>query len=184
MTSVNYKDIANKIKFEGRAFIDGKYVDAIDGKKFETINPATGDVLCSVAQCNSKDVDLAVKVSRKAFKSGVWSRTSPEFRKDVLLANIMVYILTKPFNTASWIYYGRREEGGRYFPKEFKKIQTSTGIAMFPAEMSTWPPRSYLDRMFNIKQLTEMSKGGHFAALEQPDLLVNDIIKFAQTLRK
>ena len=85
MTSANYKDIASKIRFEGRAFINGKYVDAIDGQKFETINPATGDVLCSVAKCNSKDVDLAVKVSRKVFNSGVWSRTSPEFRKDILL---------------------------------------------------------------------------------------------------
>ena len=85
MTSANYKNIASKIKFEGRAFIDGKYVDAIDGKKFESINPATGDMLCSVAKCNAKDVDLAVKASRKAFNSGVWSRTSPEFRKDILL---------------------------------------------------------------------------------------------------
>ena len=85
MTNTNYKTIASKIKFEGRAFINGKYVDAIDGEKFETINPATGEILCSVAKCNSKDVDLAVKVSRKAFNSGVWSRTSPEFRKDVLL---------------------------------------------------------------------------------------------------
>ena len=85
MTNTNYKTIASNIKFEGRAFINGKYVDAIDGEKFETINPATGETLCSVAKCNSKDVDLAVKVSRKAFNSGVWSRTSPEFRKDVLL---------------------------------------------------------------------------------------------------
>ena len=105
------------------------------------------------------------------------------YSKDVLLANIMVYILTKSFNTASWIYYGRREEGGRYFPKEFKKIKTPTGVAMFPAEMSTWPPKSYLDRMFNIKQLTKMSKGGHFAALEQPDLLIKDIVKFASFLK-
>jgi len=85
MTTVNYKSIASKLKFEGRAFIDGKYVDAIDGKKFEDINPATGESICLVAKCNHKDVDLAVKVSRKAFKSGVWSRTSPEFRKDILL---------------------------------------------------------------------------------------------------
>ena len=81
----DYKTIAAKLKFEGRAFIDGKYVDAIDGEKFENINPSTGETLCSVAKCNHKDVDLAVKVSRKAFNSGVWSRTSPEFRKDVLL---------------------------------------------------------------------------------------------------
>ena len=85
MTIPNYKSIASKLDFEGRAFIDGKYVDAIDGQKFENINPATGETLCSVAKCNYKDVDLAVKASRKAFESGIWSRTSPEFRKDILL---------------------------------------------------------------------------------------------------
>ena len=85
MTTANYKSIANKLKFEGRAYINGKYVDAIDGAKFENINPATGEILCSVAKCNHKDVDLAVKVSRKAFESGVWSRSTPEHRKEVLL---------------------------------------------------------------------------------------------------
>ena len=85
MTKSKYLSIANKLKFEGRAFIDGNYVDAIDGEKFENINPATGETLCSVAKCNHKDVDLAVKVSRKTFNSGIWSRTSPEFRKDILL---------------------------------------------------------------------------------------------------
>ena len=86
MSSGNkYKAISNKLKFEGRAFINGKYVNAIDGKKFETINPATGQKLCAVAKCNHKDVDLAVKVSRKAFNSGVWSKSSPEHRKEVLL---------------------------------------------------------------------------------------------------
>jgi aldehyde dehydrogenase (NAD+)/gamma-glutamyl-gamma-aminobutyraldehyde dehydrogenase len=85
MTTPNYKSIANNLYFEGRAFIDGKYVDAVDGQKFENINPATGKTLCSVAKCNYKDVDLAVKASRKAFESGIWSRTSPEFRKDILL---------------------------------------------------------------------------------------------------
>ena len=83
--AINYKSIAKKLKFEGRAFINGKYVNAIDGKKFETINPATEEKLCTVAKCNHKDVDLAVKVSRKAFNSGVWSRSSPEHRKEVLL---------------------------------------------------------------------------------------------------
>ena len=105
------------------------------------------------------------------------------YSKDTLLANIMVYIVTKTFNTASWIYYGRREEGGRFFPKEFTQIKVPTAIAVFPAEMSPWPPRSYLDRMFNIKRYTEMKKGGHFAALEQPDLLVNDIVEFARIFR-
>ena len=106
------------------------------------------------------------------------------YSKDTLLANVMVYVLTKTFNTASWIYYGRREEGGRFFPKDFKQIKVPTAIAIFPAEMSPWPPRSYLDRMFNIKQITEMPKGGHFAALEQPDLLIKDIVKFSKKIIK
>ena len=91
MTTPDYKSIASNLDFEGRAFIDGKYVDAIDGQRFENINPATGDTLCYVAKCNYKDADLAVKASRKAFESGIWSRKSPEFRKDVLInfANLL-----------------------------------------------------------------------------------------------
>ena len=95
----------------------------------------------------------------------------------------MLYIITKTFYTASWIYYGRREEGGRFFPKDFQRIEIPTAIALFPKEMSTWPPRSYVDRMFNIKRWTNMSEGGHFAALEKPDLLVDDIRKFALIFR-
>jgi microsomal epoxide hydrolase len=102
------------------------------------------------------------------------------YSKDTLLANIMVYVVTKTFNTASWIYYGRREEGGRFFPKDFKRIETPTGIAVFPAEMSEWPPRTYVERIFNVSQWTEMKSGGHFAAMEQPELLVNDIVEFAK----
>ena len=93
MSSGNkYKVIASKLKFEGRAFINGKYVNAIDGKKFETINPATGKKLCAVAKCNHKDVNLAVKVSRKAFNSGVWSKSSPEHRKEVLLKHLAKHL--------------------------------------------------------------------------------------------
>ena len=100
------------------------------------------------------------------------------YSKDTLLANIMVYILTNTFNTASWIYFGRREEGGRYFPKDFKKINIPTGIAMFPKEMSEWPPKSYIERIFNVQHISKMSGGGHFAALEKPRLLIEDIRMF------
>ena len=46
-----------------------------------------------------------------------------------------------------------------------------------------WPPKSYIKRIFNLKHWTKMKRGGHFAALEQPDLLVKDIRAFARTLR-
>jgi len=100
------------------------------------------------------------------------------YSKDVLLANIMVYVLTNTFNTASWIYFGRREEGGRYFPKDFKKINIPTGISMFPKEMSEWPPSSYIERIFNVQHLSKMNSGGHFPALENPKILVKDINLF------
>jgi len=103
--------------------------------------------------------------------------------KDELLTNIMIYITTGTFNTASWIYYGRREEGGRVLSPEGRRVEVPTGCAVFPAEMLRWPPRSYADRIYNIQQWTEMPRGGHFAAMEEPELLIDDIRTFARTLR-
>lgn len=103
--------------------------------------------------------------------------------KDAMLTNIMVYILTRTFNTASWIYYGRREEGGRVLSPEGKRVEVPTACARFPAEILAWPPRSYVERMYNVQRWTEMPRGGHFAALEAPDLLLEDIRAFARTLR-
>ena len=68
------------------------------------------------------------------------------------------------------------------FQKILKKLEVPTGIAKFPKEMSEWPPRSYIDRIFNVTHIAEMPKGGHFAALEQPDLLIEDIKKFVRGL--
>tara|TARA_Y100000590_G_scaffold97234_1_gene110575 strand:- start:3 stop:1142 length:1140 start_codon:yes stop_codon:yes gene_type:complete len=104
------------------------------------------------------------------------------YSKDILLSNIMVYLVTKTFNTASWIYYGRREEGGRFLPKEHLPLKTPTAAALFPKEYLEWAPKSYVERIYNIQRWTQMPKGGHFAALEQPDLLVKDIRDFAKSL--
>ena len=102
--------------------------------------------------------------------------------KDVLLTNIMIYVVTRTFNTASWIYYGRREEGGRILSPEGKRVEVPTGCALFPKEMLAWPPRSYVERLYNVHHWTEMPSGGHFAAMEEPNLLIKDIRKFANSL--
>jgi pimeloyl-ACP methyl ester carboxylesterase len=120
-------------------------------------------------------------------KMNAWSDTDGDniesvYTKDQLLTNIMVYIVTRTFNTASWIYYGRREEGGRILSSNGKRVEVPTGCALFPAEMLAWPPRSYAERIYNITQWTEMPRGGHFGAMEQPDLLVKDIRNFARRL--
>ena len=120
-------------------------------------------------------------------KFNSWSDTDGDdiesvHSKDTLLTNIMVYLVTGTFNTASWIYYGRREEGARVLSAEGKRVEVPTAAALFPAELLS-PPRSYVERVYNIVHWTEMPCGGHFAAMEQPDLLVDDIRAFAQTIR-
>jgi len=104
------------------------------------------------------------------------------YSKDQLLTNIMVYIVTGTFNTASWIYYGRREEGGRILSPEGKRVEVPTGCALFPEELLAWPPRSYAERIYNITQWTEMPRGGHFAAMEEPELLITDLHEFVRGL--
>ena len=103
--------------------------------------------------------------------------------KDSLLTNIMVYLVTGTFNTASWIYYGRREEGGRVLSPDGKRVEVPTAVALFPAEMLAWPPRSYVERVYNVTHWSEMLRGGHFAALEQPQILISDLRSFARSLR-
>jgi len=69
---------------ETRFFINGEYKDAIDGGRFDTINPANRETLASMSAANQKDVDLAVAAARKAFRSGCWSRMAPRERMDIL----------------------------------------------------------------------------------------------------
>src|SRR3954464_4215129 len=65
-------------------FIGGKWQDSISGKTFETLNPATGEVICNVAEGDKADIDLAVAAARKAFEEGPWSRMNPSERGRLL----------------------------------------------------------------------------------------------------
>src|ERR1700710_819671 len=65
-------------------FIGGKWQDSVSGKTFETLNPATGEVICQVAEGDKADVDLAVKAARKAFEDGPWSKMSAAERGRLL----------------------------------------------------------------------------------------------------
>ena len=105
------------------------------------------------------------------------------YSKDDLLTTIMIYLVTRSFNTASWVYYAQREETAELRGKGPFSIQTPTAAALFPHEFLPWPPRSYVARSCNLVRWTEMPSGGHFAAMEEPELLVNDIRSFARTLR-
>jgi gamma-glutamyl-gamma-aminobutyraldehyde dehydrogenase len=76
---------AAALRIEGRAFINGRHVAALSGRSFDDISPIDGKVIGQVARCESADVDVAVAAARAAFDSGVWRRTEPRQRKQVLL---------------------------------------------------------------------------------------------------
>ncbi len=85
LSHAEYQALASTLKPGGQAYIDGAFCDAADGAKFETVNPATGEVLAEVAHCKAADVDRAVAAARRVFNEGTWSRAEPEERKEVLL---------------------------------------------------------------------------------------------------
>ena len=100
-----------------------------------------------------------------------------EFTKDDLLTNIMVYWVTETGASAGRIYRESRRD-----VKFSGKVETPTGYAVFPKNM-TLPPRRWMEARYNVTRWTEMPRGGHFAALEEPELFVRDVRAFFQQFR-
>lgn len=78
------QDVIANLSFQTKAFIGGRTLSALSGKTFSTENPATGQPLADIAECDEKDVAIAVQCARKAFEDGSWSRMSPADRKQIL----------------------------------------------------------------------------------------------------
>lgn len=102
------------------------------------------------------------------------------FSKDELLTNIMIYWVTQTATSAGRIYLEGRKFGN--FGVLDRKLDTPAGCAMFPKELLL-PPRAWVDARLNVARWTVMPRGGHFAALEQPQLLVEDIRALFAELR-
>jgi pimeloyl-ACP methyl ester carboxylesterase len=97
------------------------------------------------------------------------------FSRDELLTNIMLYWVTGAIGSSFWPYYARLHEGwplpdGAY-------VSVPTAYLAFPREIYR-PPQSLAARTFNIRRWTPASRGGHFAGLEQPDVLARDLREF------
>ncbi len=85
LTADEYRAIAASLNLPNQAFVDGGFRAAQSGETFETLNPATGEVLARVAACGAADVDFAVTKAREAFDDGRWSRLPPGDRKAILI---------------------------------------------------------------------------------------------------
>ena len=102
------------------------------------------------------------------------------FTKDRLLANIGLYWFTGAIGSSFWPYYARLHAG---WPIPESGVKVPTGYAEFPREMLR-PPRSVAEKVYaDIRRWTVMPKGGHFAAMEQPEALAREIVEFVRSLR-
>ena len=102
------------------------------------------------------------------------------YPKDRLLTNIMLYVMTGSFATGAWYYRGLVEEGGLAF-QPGERCETPTAFANFPGEpLYSAPPRSFAERAYNIVRWSDMPRGGHFAAMEEPELFVDEVRAWAK----
>jgi microsomal epoxide hydrolase len=100
--------------------------------------------------------------------------------KDTLLTNIMIYWITQTINSSFWLYYQMRHKPWRLGRGD--RINVPVAMAAFPGEILR-PPKEWVQRICNLQRWTQMPAGGHFAALEEPDRLVEDIRAFYRDLR-
>jgi pimeloyl-ACP methyl ester carboxylesterase len=102
------------------------------------------------------------------------------FTKDELLTTITLYWVTQTINSSTRLYYETLRQP--WTLKQDERIVVPSAMAAFPKEISR-PPKEWGERSFNVQRWTEMPRGGHFAALEEPELLANDIRAFFRPLR-
>jgi pimeloyl-ACP methyl ester carboxylesterase len=119
-----------------------------------------------------------------AEKFRTWSDCDGDIERavsmDELLTNVSIYWFGGALDASLRLYKENRLRPLVFEP--FERVAPPLGVALFPRELPT-PPRSWVERVFNLQRWTVMPRGGHFAALEQPALLAEDIRAFFRPLR-
>lgn len=102
------------------------------------------------------------------------------FTLDQLCTNLTIYWVTGTINASTRMYYESMRSGG--LAAIDGRVEVPTAIAVFPAEMIR-PPRAWCEALYDLERWSVMPAGGHFAAMEQPELLLEDIRGFARRFR-
>jgi pimeloyl-ACP methyl ester carboxylesterase len=97
------------------------------------------------------------------------------FTKDELLTNLTIYWVTNTINSANRLYF-ERDRDPRPLGRD-DRVAVPTAVTIFPADIDH-PPREWAERVYDVVRWTEMPRGGHFAALEAPELLIDDVRAF------
>ncbi|MGH6760327.1 MAG: epoxide hydrolase family protein [Phyllobacterium sp.] len=127
-------------------------------------------------------VGLAAWIAEK-FHAWTDSRDAPEYgvSAEALLTDISLYWFSESIDASLRLYKENRLNPLAFEADE--RVDVPLGVAVFPRELPM-PPRSWVERVFPVTRWTEMPAGGHFAALEQPELLAEDIRAFFRPLRR
>jgi pimeloyl-ACP methyl ester carboxylesterase len=102
------------------------------------------------------------------------------FTRDQLITNVMMYWVTQTITSSARLYWENQHVGSGEEPPEF--VAVPTGVARYPKEVLRFP-RAWVERRYNVTYWADMPRGGHFAAMEQPDLFVDDVQRFFRTVR-
>ena len=102
------------------------------------------------------------------------------YTRDEILTNITIYWVTQTINSANRLYYEVDHSPWNF--KQGERIRVPSALALFPRDQNH-PPREWGERIYNVQHWREMPEGGHFNAMEEPELLAEDIRAFFRTLR-
>jgi microsomal epoxide hydrolase len=103
------------------------------------------------------------------------------FTRDQLITNVMLYWVTETFASSARLYWETMHSGALKDPPKF--VTVPTGVARYPKEVVLRFPRSWVEQRYNVTHWAVMPRGGHFAAMEQPELFVDDLRTFFRTVR-
>jgi microsomal epoxide hydrolase len=162
---------------EAKSYLENAAVIQRDEMGYN-ITQATKPMSLGIAQTDSPAGIAAWIVEKFRTWSDCNGNIESVFTKDQLLTNIMFYWATTSVTSAANIYLESRRDARGAWPQ----IKAPVGVAMFPKELAR-APRSWVESRVNLVHWTEMPRGGHFAALEQPELLLADVREFFRPLR-
>jgi pimeloyl-ACP methyl ester carboxylesterase len=133
---------------------------------------------------NDSPVGLAAWIVEK-YRAWCDCHGDPEsvFTKDELLTTVMIYWVTQTATSSARYYYEGYDIPEPPAVPLRARVTVPTACTVFPEEVLPFAPRSWAENLFNVQRFTFMPRGGHFAALEQPEMLVNDVRAFFAGLR-
>jgi pimeloyl-ACP methyl ester carboxylesterase len=103
------------------------------------------------------------------------------FTREQLITNVMLYWVTETITSSARLYWESKQGGAWEKPPDF--VPVPTGVARYPEEKVLRFPRSWVERQYHVTHWTVLPRGGHFAAMEQPELFARDLRAFFRTVR-